>query len=153
MDFGVTPLEEVKRLSGLELIQGLAAGKYPTPPIMRALDYTLDRAEHGVAVFSGDAKFDHYNPLGTVHGGWIATLLDSCMGCAMHTTLKAGQGYTSLEFKVNFVRAVLESSGRMRAEGRVIYAGSRTGTAEGKLLDANGKLYAHATTTCLIFPI
>ncbi len=153
MDYGVTPLDEAKRISGLELIQGLISGKYPAPPIMRALDYTLDSAEFGVAVFSGDGKFDHYNPLGTVHGGWIATLLDSCMGCAMHTTLKAGQGYTSLEFKVNFVRPVLDTTGRLRAEGRVIHTGSRTGTAEGKLIDANGKLYAHATTTCLIFPI
>lgn len=153
MEYGVTPLEDVKRLSGLELMQGLIAGKFPAPPITRALDFTLDHAELGMAVFSGEGKFDHYNPLGTVHGGWIATLLDSCMGCAMHTTLKPGQGYTSLEFKVNFVRPVLDTTGRLRAEGRVIHTGARTGTAEGKLIDANGKLYAHATTTCLIFPI
>ena len=153
MDYGVTPLDEIKRISGLELMQGLLAGKYPAPPIMRALDFTLERVEHGVAVFSGDAKFDHYNPIGTVHGGWVATLLDSCMGCAMHTTLKPGQGYTSLEIKVNFVRPVLDKTGRVSAEGRVIYAGSRTGTAEGKLTDASGKLLAHATTTCLIFPL
>jgi uncharacterized protein (TIGR00369 family) len=153
MAYGVTPLEEIKRISGLELMHGLIAGKYPAPPIMKALEFTLDRVEHGVAVFSGDAKFDYYNPIGTVHGGWIATLLDSCMGCAMHTTLKAGQGYTSLEIKVNFVRPVLDTTGRVTAEGRVLYAGSRTGTAEGKLTDAKGKVLAHATTTCLIFPI
>lgn len=152
-EVGVVPMEEVHRLSGLELMQGLIAGKYPPPPIMRALDFRLERVEHGVAVFSGDAKYDHYNPIGTVHGGWIATLLDSCMGCAMHTTLKPGQGYTSLEIKVNFVRAVVATSGRLTAEGRVIYAGSRTGTAEGKLVDASGKIFAHGTTTCLIFPI
>ncbi|MBS0336234.1 MAG: PaaI family thioesterase [Proteobacteria bacterium] len=152
-EVGVVPMEELRKLSGLELMHGLIAGKYPPPPIMRALDFTLDRVEHGVAVFSGDAKYDHYNPIGSVHGGWIATLLDSCMGCAMHTTLKPGQGYTSLEIKVNFVRAVLDTTGRVTAEGRVLYAGSRTGTAEGKLLDANGKLLAHGTTTCLIFPI
>jgi uncharacterized protein (TIGR00369 family) len=152
-DVGVVPLEELRKMSGLELMHGLIAGKYPPPPIMRALDFTLDRAEHGVAVFSGDAKYDHYNPIGSVHGGWIATLLDSCMGCAMHTTLKPGQGYTSLEIKVNFVRAVLDTTGRVTAEGRVLYAGSRTGTAEGRLIDANGKLLAHGTTTCLIFPI
>lgn len=153
MDYGVTPLEEIKRISGLELMQGLLAGKYPAPPIMRSLQFTLDRVEHGVAVFSGDPTFDHYNPIGTVHGGWVATLLDSCMGCAMHTTLKPGQGYTSLEIKVNFVRPVLDRTGRVTAEGRVIYAGSRTGTAEGKLTDPSGKLLAHATTTCLIFPL
>ena len=153
MDYGVTPLEEIKRISGLELMQGLLAGKYPAPPIMRSLQFTLDRVEHGVAVFSGDPTFDHYNPIGTVHGGWVATLLDSCMGCAMHTTLKPGQGYTSLEIKVNFVRPVLDRTGRVTAKGRVIYAGSRTGTAEGKLTDPSGKLLAHATTTCLIFPL
>ena len=153
MDYGVTPIEELRRLNGLEFMQGLIAGEYPAPPIMRALQFTLDRVEHGVAVFSGEAKYDHYNPIGTVHGGWVATLLDSCMGCAMHTTMKPGQGYTSLEIKVNFVRPVLDKTGRVTAEGRVIYAGSRTGTAEGKLIDANGKLLAHGTTTCLIFPI
>ena len=153
MEYGLTPLEEVKRISGLELMQGLIAGRYPAPPIMRALDFTLDRVEHGVAVFSGEAKFDYYNPIGSVHGGWITTLLDSCMGCAMHTTLKPGQTYTSLEIKVNFVRPVFDKTGRVRAEGRVMHAGSRTGTAEGKLFDAGGKLLAHATTTCLIFPI
>ena len=153
MEYGVTPIEELRRVNGLEFMQGLIAGKYPVPPIMQALQFTLDSVEHGVAVFSGEAKFDFYNPIGTVHGGWVATLLDSCMGCAMHTTMKPGQGYTSLEIKVNFVRPVLDTTGRVTAEGRVIYAGSRTGTAEGKLTDANGKLLAHSTTTCLIFPI
>jgi uncharacterized protein (TIGR00369 family) len=150
---GVVPMDEVKKLSGLELMQGLIAGKYPRPPIMETLDFSLDRVEHGVAVFSGEARYDYYNPIGTVHGGWIATLLDSCMACAMHTTLKPGQGYTSLEIKVNFVRAVVDQTGRVTAEGRVIHAGSRTGTAEGKLLDANGKLLAHGTTTCMIFTL
>ncbi len=151
MEYGVVPRDELRRLGGLELMQGLVEGKYPWPPIMKTLDYSLDRVEHGVAVFSGAGKIEHYNPIGSVHGGWIATLLDSCMGCAVHTTLKAGQGYTSLEIKVNFVRAVLESSGRMTAEGRVIHAGKSTATAEGKLVDAGGKLLAHSTTTCMIF--
>lgn len=151
MEYGVVPRDEIKRLSGLELMHGLIEGKYPWPPIMKALDYSLDRVEHGVAVFSGAGKFEHYNPIGSVHGGWVATLLDSCMGCAVHTTLKAGQGYTSLEIKVNFVRAVLDTSGRMTAEGRVIHVGKSTATAEGKLVDASGKLFAHGTTTCMIF--
>ena len=151
MEYGVVPRDELRRLGGLELMQGLVDGAYPWPPIMKTLDYSLDRVEHGVAVFSGEGKFEHYNPIGSVHGGWIATLLDSCMGCAVHTTLKPGQGYTSLEIKVNFVRAVLDTSGRMTAEGRVIHAGKSTATADGKLTDADGKLLAHSTTTCLIF--
>ena len=151
MEYGVVPREAMMKMSGLELMQGLIEGKYPWPPIMKTLDYSLERVEHGVAVFSGEGKFEHYNPIGSVHGGWIATLLDSCMGCAVHTTLKAGQGYTSLEIKVNFVRAVLDTFGRMTAEGRVIHAGKSTATAEGKLIDAGGKLLAHGTTTCLIF--
>ena len=149
--FGLVPRETMLKMSGLELMQGLIDGTYPWPPIMKTLDYSLDRVEHGVAVFSGEGKFEHYNPIGSVHGGWIATLLDSCMGCAVHTTLKPGQGYTSLEIKVNFVRAVLDSLGRMTAEGRVIHAGKSTATAEGKLVDASGKLLAHSTTTCMIF--
>ena len=151
MEYGVVPRDELRRLGGLELMQGLVDGAYPWPPIMKTLDYSLDRVEHGVAVFSGEGKFEHYNPIGSVHGGWIATLLDSCMGCTVHTTLKPGQGYTSLEIKVNFVRAVLDTSGRMTAEGRVIHAGKSTATADGKLTDADGKLLAHSTTTCLIF--
>ena len=150
-EYGLVPREEMSRLSGLELMQGLISGKLPSPPIMRALDFSLDRVEHGVAVFSGEGKFEHYNPIGSVHGGWVATLLDSCMGCAVHTTLKPGQGYTSLEIKVNFVRAVLGTSGRMTAEGRVIHVGKATATAEGRLTDAGGKLLAHGTTTCMIF--
>lgn len=150
---GVVPMEEVRKLSGLELMQGLIAGKYPRSPIMQTLGFSLDRVEQGMAVFSGEAKYDYYNPIGTVHGGWMATLLDSCMACAMHTTLKPGQGYTSLEIKVNFVRPVLDNTGLVTAEGRVIHAGSRTGTAEGKLIDSNGKLLAHGSTTCLIFPL
>ena len=106
MEYGVVPVEEAKRISGLELMQGLIAGKYPAPPIMRALQFTLDRAEHGVAVFSGDAKYDHYNPLGSVHGGYGATMLDSAMGCAVHSTLGPGDIYTTLEFKINFLRAL-----------------------------------------------
>jgi uncharacterized protein (TIGR00369 family) len=148
---GVVSMEEASQLGGLEFMQGIASGKYPIPPIAETMDFRLDEVAHGLAVFSGEGKFAHYNPLGTVHGGWIATLLDSCMGCAVHTTLKAGQGYTSLEIKVNFVRPVMDTTGRVRAEGRVIHVGRTTATAEGRLIDANGKLLAHGTTTCIIF--
>lgn len=148
---GVVSMEEARKLSGLEFMHGIVSGKYPVPPIAETMDFTLDEVGPGLAVFSGEGKFAHYNPLGTVHGGWIATLLDSCMGCCVHTMLKPGQGYTSLEIKVNFVRPVLETSGRVRAEGRVIHVGRTTATAEGKLVDAGGKLLAHGTTTCIIF--
>ena len=97
------------------------------------------------------AQFAHYNPLGSVHGGWIATLLDSALGCAVHTTLPVGKGYTTLELKVNFIKALTDRVPRVRAIGQVIHAGARTATAEARLVGADGTLFAHATTTCLIF--
>ena len=150
---GVTPLDQVKHLSGLEFMQGILDGRFPPPPITAALKFELVEVEHGRAVFEGVPEFAFYNPIGAVHGGYAATLLDSCMGCAVHTTLPAGQAYTTLEFKINFVRAMTDATGRVRAEGRVIHPGNRAATAEGNLHDARGKLLAHATTTCLIFPV
>jgi len=148
--YGVFDLKQVAHMSGLELLQAILDGKQPAPPIARTLNYRLTEISTGRAVFTGTPSLDHYNPIGTVHGGYVATLLDSAMGCAVHTTLPAGQGYTTLEFKVNFVRPVLDTTGELRAEGVVIHAGKRTATAESRLLDGAGKLYAHATTTCLI---
>jgi len=104
-------------------------------------------------VFSYDPVFEHYNPLGSIHGGIAATLLDSVMGCAIHSTLKAGNGFTTLEIKVNYVRAMTDKTGPVKAEGKIINVGSRIATAEGRLVDGAGKLLAHGTTTCLIFPI
>lgn len=153
MPHGVTPLDEVKHLSGLEFMQGILGGRFPPAPIMAALKYELVEVEHGRAVFEGVPEFAFYNPISSVHGGYAATLLDSCMGCAVHAALPAGQAYTTLEFKINFVRPMTEQTGRVRAEGRVIHPGSRAATAEGNLVDARGKLLAHATTTCLIFPV
>ena len=150
---GVTPPAQVKHLSGLEFIQGMLEGRFPRAPIMAALKFELVEAENGRAVFEGVPEFAFYNPISSVHGGYAATLLDSCMGCAVHTTLPAGQAYTTLEFKINFVRAMTDQTGRVRAEGRVIHPGNRAATAEGNLYDARGKLLAHATTTCLIFPL
>jgi uncharacterized protein (TIGR00369 family) len=150
---GVIPLDQVKHLSGLEFMQGILEGKFPPPPITAALKFELAEVEHGRAVFEGVPEFAFYNPIGAVHGGYGATLLDSCMGCAVHSTLPAGQAYTTLEFKINFVRAMTDKTGRVRAEGRVIHPGNRAATAEGNLYDARGKLLAHATTTCLIFPV
>lgn len=150
---GVTPPDQVKHLSGLEFIQGMLEGSFPRAPIMGAFKFELVEVEHGRAVFEGVPEFAFYNPISSVHGGYAATLLDSCMGCAVHTTLPAGQAYTTLEFKINFVRAMTDQTGRVRAEGRVIHPGNRAATAEGHLYDARGKLLAHGTTTCLVFPV
>lgn len=149
---GVTPLEQVRNTSGMEFLQGMLEGRFPPQPIAAAADMILYRVEPGTAVFQGTPGFRFYNPLGTVHGGWISTLLDSCMGCAVHTMLDRGQGFTTAELKVNFVRPIF-NSGPLRAEGKVIHFGRQVATAEGKLMDERGKLYAHGTTTCLIFPM
>jgi len=150
---GVTPYDQVKHLTGLEFMQGMLEGRFPPAQIGATLKFELVEVEHGRAVFEGVPEFGFYNPVGFVHGGYAATLLDSCMGCAVHTALPAGLGYTTLEFKINYVRAMTDKTGRVRAEGRVIHPGNRAATAEGHLYDARGKLLAHGTTTCLVFPI
>jgi uncharacterized protein (TIGR00369 family) len=139
--------------AGLVLLRRLIAGEIPQPPIAELLGFRLVQVEPGFAVFEIEPAEYHYNPIGVVHGGVAGTLLDSCMGCAVHSTLPAGVGYTTLEFKVNLVRAVTMNTGLMRAEGRIVHAGARMATAEGKLVDAAGKIYAHGTTTCMIFPM
>ena len=150
---GVTPLEKVRETTGLEFLQGMIDGKFPPPPIAGVSDMILYRVEPGVAVFQGKPGFRFYNPLGTVHGGWISTLLDSCMGCAIHSRLERGQGFTTTGLNINFVRPIFEKTGPLRAEGRVIHFGKQVATSEGRLVDEAGKLYAHGTTTCLIFPL
>jgi uncharacterized protein (TIGR00369 family) len=150
---GLVPPEVAATMSGLELLQGMIAGRFPGPPIMELIGFRLVEVENGRAVFTGTPGFQHYNPLGTVHGGYAATLLDSCMGCSVHTTLPKGTGYTTLEFKVSLVRAVTADTGPVRAEGKVISSGRRVATAEGRLTDAGGRLLAHATTTCLVFEV
>jgi uncharacterized protein (TIGR00369 family) len=151
--YGVTPVEAARALTGLEFMRAIAAGTFPAPPMMQALDYRLTHVERGIAVFEGTPDGRFLNPLGTVHGGYAATLLDSCMGCAAHTTLPAGQSYTTLEIKANFVRALTGKTGPVRAEGKVINAGRTIVTVEGRLVDAAGKLYAHGTSTCLVLPL
>jgi uncharacterized protein (TIGR00369 family) len=148
--YGIIDPKEAAGLTGMELLQAIIAGKLPAPPIARTLNYGLQEIEPGRAVFTGIPTTDHYNPLACVHGGYIATLLDSAMGCAIHSKLAAGQSYTTLEFKVNFVRPVLETTGEVRAIGTLLHLGKRSATSEAKLVDAAGKVYAHATTTCLI---
>jgi len=138
-------------MSGMEYLQKLMAGELPPPPIAELLNFRLAEIAEGRAVFTCDPAEYHYNPIGLVHGGLAATLLDSAMGCAIHTTLPAGVGYTTLEIKVNFIRPITEKQAGIRCEGIVIHSGGRTATAEGRVVDRDGKLYAHGTTTCLIF--
>jgi uncharacterized protein (TIGR00369 family) len=151
--YGVVPLDQARTLDGLALMTGVMNGTYPAPPIARALGFWISEVEAGKVAFSYEPVLDHYNPLGSVHGGIAATLLDSVMGCCIHTMLKAGSGYTTVEIKVNYVRAMTHKTGQVRAEGKVINLGSRIATSEGRLVDSAGKLLAHGTTTCLIFPI
>lgn len=149
-NWGVASLETLKSMSGLEFLTALRDGRLPSPPISRGLAFRLVEVEHGRAVFEGLPTADHYNPIGTVHGGYAATLLDSCMACAVQSTLPTGTGYTTLEFKVSLVRAITAGTGPVKAEGRILTTGRRIGTAEGRLVDSAGKLLAHGTTTCLI---
>ncbi|HEX4985030.1 MAG TPA: PaaI family thioesterase [Burkholderiales bacterium] len=150
---GVSPLEELRGRSGLQFLKDIASGALPYPPIGKALNFFPVEAEEGRVVFQGTPLFDFYNPIGTVHGGWACALLDSCMSCAVQTLLKPGFGYTTGELKVNFVRPLTENTGPVRAEGKVIHGGRQLATAEGRLFGADGKLYAHGTTTCLVFPL
>jgi uncharacterized protein (TIGR00369 family) len=151
-EYGVVSPEKLKRMSGYEHIKGILDGTLPAPPIAKVFDFRLTEAEPGRVVFSGEPSREYYNPSGSVHGGYAATLLDSCMGCAIHSTLPAGTGYTTLEIKVSYVRPIMENTGTLRAEGKTINVGKRVATAEGRLVNAEGKLFAHATTTCLVFP-
>lgn len=153
VDVGVVPLEQARTMDGLTLFKGLLEGRFPAPPLSKVLGFKVAEVELGRVVFTYTPVFDHYNPLGTVHGGVAATLLDSVMGCCIHTMLKAGTGYTTVEIKVNYVRAMTDKTGPVRVEGKVISVGSRIGTSEGRLYDKEGRLLAHGTTTCLIFPI
>lgn len=142
--------ENGRALSGLDYLNRLIAGELPPPPFARLLNFTLVEIAEGRAVFACEPAEYHYNPIGLVHGGLAATLLDSAMGCAVHSTLPAGVGYTTLEIKVNFIRAMSADTGVVRCEANVVHAGNKTATAEGKVLDAEGRLIAHGTTTCMI---
>ncbi len=149
----VIAASEMKHLSGFDFLTAIATGEFPQPPIAALMDFRLTKVESGSVVFEGTPGTQHYNPIGSVHGGFAATVLDSVMACSVHSTLPAGIGYTTVELKVNFVRAITLETGEVRAESRVIHQGSRIATAEGQLHGADGKLLAHGTTTCLIFPM
>ena len=145
------PLAQAGRtISGLEFLRAIRDRKLPSPPIAMLLGFDLVEVEPGHAVFEVTPGERHYNPIGVVHGGLAMTLLDSCMGCAVQTHMPAGSGYTTLEAKTNLVRAITSETGKLRAVGKTLHVGKRMATAEGRLVDASGKLYAHATTTCIV---
>lgn len=143
---------ELPELDGHDQLAAMMAGNR-RPSIGDTLDFHLVELERGRVVFEGSPTRRVFNPIGTVHGGYAATLLDSACGCAVHSRLAAGQGYTTLELKVSYHRALSDTSGPVRAEGRLLSIGSRVGFAEGRLIDAEGRLCASATSTLLIFPI
>lgn len=147
---GSVPRAKAVSMSGLQLFEAIFAGDLPSPPMGETLDFIPVHMSLGRAIFQGKPMLRHYNPLGTVHGGWMCTLLDSAAGCAVHTTLPAGKGYTTLEIKVNMVRPLTDAVPLVRAEGKVIHAGKQVATADGRIVGPDGKIYAHATTTCLI---
>jgi uncharacterized protein (TIGR00369 family) len=150
--YGTVSAERQKAMNGLEFVQGLVSGALPLNTIAHTLGYDVVEAERGRVVIAMVPTRDHLNPWGTVHGGLTATLLDSCMGLAVQSALETGFSNTTLEFKISLVRPITSETGPIRAEGKVLNGGRRIGTAEGRVTDSAGRLLAHGTTTCLIFP-
>jgi len=148
---GVIDAAEVAGKSGLELLTSMLKGELPYPPIAETLDFSLVAVEFGTVTFQGTPQLKHYNPMGTVHGGWYATLLDSALGCAVQSVMPATSGYTTVELGINIVRAASHRTGPLRAIATVLHAGRQLATAEARIVGADGKLYAHGTTTCLVF--
>ncbi len=151
--YGLIPLEIWQKEKAIDVFRRMIARELPAPPIGESFDFLLTEIELGRAVFEGKPHAKFYNPLGTIHGGFITTLLDSAMACAIHSTLDAGKGSTSVEIKVNFVRPIFEKTGSLKAVGEVVNVGRQIASAEGKLIGTDGKLYAHGTTTCFIFDL
>jgi uncharacterized protein (TIGR00369 family) len=152
MRFGVVAPAAAAAMSGRELLQGMIDGRFPAPPITESLTFWLTEVGEGTAVFEGDAGGHLLNPMGIVHGGWTMTLIDSAAGCAAHTLLPAGVGYTTVETKVNFARAIRADTGRVRAEARVVSKGRQVISAEAYVKTRDGKLLAHGTSTLLVLP-
>jgi uncharacterized protein (TIGR00369 family) len=150
--FGILDRSQTADLTGLEAMQGMLAGRLPIPPMNRTLDFTLVEVAEGIAVFEGVPSVDLLNPMGTVHGGWALTLIDSACGCAAFTLLPAGVGYTSVETKANFTRAIMADSGPVRCAGRVLSSGRQIITTDATLTGADGRLLGHGTSTIMILP-
>jgi len=148
---GVATPAQIEGKSGMELMQGTLNGTLPSATMVHTVGALMVEAAEGRVVFQGTPGAGHLNPMGTVHGGWFATLLDSALGCAVHTLMPPGRGYTTAEFSINIVRALTPRVQRVRAIGQVVHCGRQLATAEGRLVGPDGTLYAHATTTCLVF--
>ena len=153
VEYGVTPTEVMASMPGLDFVRAILNGQLPAPPVMQTIEPFDSSAEPGLVVMHSIPGIRHYNPIGSVHGGYAATLLDSVMGLAVHTALPPGSGYTTLEFKVSFIKGMTRDTGTIRSEGRTMNVGRRAATAEARITDAKGRLLAHATTTCLVFEI
>ncbi len=148
---GVIDPRQIGDMTGIEVMRAMMEGRLPAPTISRAMDFILVHLGEGSAIFQGAPGPDHLNPMGTVHGGWYATLLDSAMGCAVHTLLPPERGYTTTNLSVNLVRAIPGRVQRVRAEGRVLHCGRQLASAEARLIGPDGTVYAHGTSTCLVF--
>jgi uncharacterized protein (TIGR00369 family) len=144
------PRAEITGLSGCETLMKVMRGELPRPPFAGTTKVLLSEVEEGRVVFTGMPDFAFLNPMGTVHGGWIATILDSAMGCAVHSTLKPGQLYTTTSMTINYVRPLMADSGEVRCEGKAVHSGGRLASSEGRLVDAKGRLIAHGSETCMI---
>jgi uncharacterized protein (TIGR00369 family) len=151
--YGVTPSDVMASMPGLDFVRAIFSGRLPAPPIMQTVEPFDSTADPGIVVMYSVPGLRHYNPIGSVHGGYAAILLDSAMGLAVHSMLPAGSGYTTLEFKISFIRGMSQETGPVRTEGKVLNVGRRAATAEARITDSRGRLLAHATTTCLVFDI
>lgn len=151
--FGVAEIADLVNISGLEYLQGIVDGKFPSPTISRALNFRISEVSEGSVTFTGIPTQDYMNPIGTVHGGYAATLLDSALACAVHSICPVGHASTTVELKINYVRPIMPDTGRLFARGTVIHPGRQLATSEAKLTDENGKLFAHGTQTCSVFKI
>ena len=150
---GTVPLKEVHGQAGLEFLRGISAGRYPMPPMSAVIPIAPLEIELGRAAFRAVPDERFYNTIGSIHGGYAATLLDTVMGCAVHSTIKAGEGYASLEIKISYHKPITPQTGELRVEGRIVSRGARVAAAEGRITDAEGELLASGTTTCLIFAV
>ena len=153
LGIGTIPYEEIVKYSGLEFLRRIVDGHYPAPSIGARMNFGIVEVEEGRVVFRGLPGQRHLNPLGTVHGGWAATVLDSALGCAVHTTMARGEAYTTVEFKVNLTRPITPKTGEVVCEGRVVHRGRTLAVSEATLKDADGKLLAMGTETCAIFSV